>query len=420
MKTTKTSPKINWNANLILLLPWFAYLLSYLGRANYGACILEIVTETGTARSVAGMVSATLSICYSIGQLVNGLLVQKTSPVKVIKYELFAVALINFLFPATDSFALKIVLWAINGCVQSVLLCGVTKIYVENLEEPYLSRSAVIINTVGAFGGVANYVITYFALRFSRWQTVFYVAFALLFTLAILWTIFMPKLTSGSTATVSEPKKTDTSSKKQSSATSNNGLLYQLSRNGAFIAIIGCVAIGFLREGMSLWIPSYISDAFAMEAASSTLMTVFVPLFQVSGAFLAGYIGRQIHNLHFPACILFAVSACCMVLLLLVGGLHPALSILFFGMNAISMTATLTIYLSMFPLRFYDRAYSASIVGLSNFCSHLGEFMATSGIGWISEHGGWGVTFGALASFALLASCLSIIGGTLCRKERTS
>lgn len=45
--------------------------------------------------------------------------------------------------------------------------------------------------------------------------------------------------------------------------------------------------------------------------------------------------------------------------------------------------------------------------------------MATSGIGWISEHGGWGVTFGVLAGFALLASCLSIIGGTLCRKERT-
>lgn len=31
-------------------------------------------------------------------------------------------------------------LWGINGCMQATLLCGITRIFSETLEEPWLSR----------------------------------------------------------------------------------------------------------------------------------------------------------------------------------------------------------------------------------------------------------------------------------------
>ena len=49
----------------IILFAWLAYLFSYMGRANYGACIVEIVATTGVSRATAGMVTSVFSLFNS-------------------------------------------------------------------------------------------------------------------------------------------------------------------------------------------------------------------------------------------------------------------------------------------------------------------------------------------------------------------
>ncbi len=386
---------------IILALSYFAYLFSYLGRNNYSTCILQIVNDTGISRAVAGSVTAAFSICYALGQLSTGFLIKKLSPVKILSFELFLASIINFVFPFSSSFSTMLVLWATNGIIQSTILCSLTQIFVDNLKEPYLSKSAVLINTIGAVGGFLNYFIAWALLKYSVWQSTFLLSSILLFVFGLVWIFIMPKITE-KTQTVNVTK--DVADEKP------RGFISQLKEHGAFAGLLACLAVGALREGVALWIPSYINDSFNIDTATSTFLTVFVPMLQIIGAFLSGTFARKFYNLHIGAIISFSISALCMTSLFLLGHINVYLTIALFTCNSISVTCGMSLYLSFFPLRFFEKSFTARVVGLSSFFMHTGDFLAAIGIGYISENGSWSNVFIALFSIAAFAVFVSVLG----------
>ncbi|MBQ8511747.1 MAG: MFS transporter, partial [Clostridia bacterium] len=392
-------------------LAWLAYLISYLGRSDYSACMLTILTETGAARATAGMVSSVFALFNAVGQVVSGFIVKKYSPVRVIGVELFTVALINLFFPIADSFVIMALLWGINGAMQSTLLCGTTQIFAHTLREPYLSRGVVLLNTIGAVGGMFNYLLSWFLIRFANWQSVFFTVSTLLFVLGLLWCVFMPKLTK------TEPAAAAASETKKSAPALSIGK--QLTLYGTVYVILGAFFVGLLRESVSLWIPSYMNEVFGFSNSLSTILTVFVPCLQACGALLGGRIGRSVRNLHYPAGAAFTLSAVCLLLIRLCGSANVVLTILLFVINAICMTGALTFLLSLFPIRYFGKGQVAVLVGIINFSVHMGDFLASSGIGWFSQISGWNVTFVILSSAALLAAVLCIAGGYVCQKQDT-
>ena len=385
----------------IIFLAWLAYLISYLGRSDYSACMLTILTETGAARATAGMVSSVFALCNAFGQIASGFIMRKVSPLRVIGIELFTVAGINLLFP---------VLWGINGAMQSTLLCGTTQIFTETLREPYLSRGVVLLNTIGAVGGMFNYLLSWFLIRFVSWKAVFLTVSTLLFILGAVWYLRMPKLTA----------------EKNESTAGNTGIPenrprplpigQQLRLYGTIYIILGAFFVGLLRESVSLWIPSYMNEVFGFSNSLSTILTVFVPCLQACGALLGGRIGRNLRNMHFPAGAAFGISALCLLSIRALGSACAPLTILLFVINAVCMTAALTFLLSLFPIRYFGKGQVAVLVGIINFSVHAGDFVASSGIGWLSQNGGWTLTFALLSAAAVFAGSLCTAGGALCRK----
>ena len=63
----------------IIFISWLAYLISYLGRNDYSACLLEIVNSTGMTRASAGMISSSFALCNAVGQLISSMLVPEGS-----------------------------------------------------------------------------------------------------------------------------------------------------------------------------------------------------------------------------------------------------------------------------------------------------------------------------------------------------
>lgn len=413
MKTKKQSI-------LIIAFAWFAYLISYMGRADYSACLVEIVNTMQISRTAAGLVTSVFSICNAFGQIGSGFLLKKFSPVKIIGTELFCVAVINFLFPYGNSVLFMALLWGMNGALQSTLLCSATRIFMETLKEPWLSKGAVMLNTVGATGGTLNYILTWFLIRHADWQTVFITVGGILSIAGILWIIFMPSLSVPLTVTAGEsplPARKSVVSLNTDKGSEKISLLSCLARYGALFMMTGCFMIGLMRESVSLWIPSYINEVFELGTGKSVIMTVFVPALQILGAVLGGALGRRFRNLHFPSGILFLISGLCMGLLYLAGNFHPFFSVGMFVINAICMTAALTLSLSLFPMRFLPLQHAPLFVGILNFFVHAGDFLASAGIGWLSQSCGWETTFSILFAIALMAGVLYSIGGGLCKKD---
>lgn len=420
---------------LIIFIAWVAYIVSYLGRSDYSACILEIVTHTGVTRATAGMVSSVFALCNAFGQAASGFILKKLPPLPLIGVELFTVAVINFLFPGSNSFVLMAILWGINGCMQSILLCGITQIFLETLQEPYLSRGVVLLNTVGAVGGALNYVLSWFMIRYINWQAVFITVATLLTIHALVWCLVMPKLTGNNRFLYCKKKMpgiiqpdaaiagtTDISGNADAPEKQDSlqAFFSQLACFGTAFVILGAFFIGMLRESVSLWIPSYMNEIFGLSNSLSTIVTMFVPCLQICGALLGGKVGRQTRILHFPSAIAFLLSGTCLFLLPIAGSSSSVITLVLFVINAVCMTAALTFLLSLFPIRFFGKGQAPVLVGLINFSVHAGDFVASAGIGWLSQAGGWWLTFGSLGTLALLSAIICMIGGYICRKEVTA
>ena len=393
----------------IIFISWLAYLISYLGRNDYSACLLEIVNSTGMTRASAGMISSSFALCNAVGQLISSMIVNKVSPIKLISAEIFTVAIINLLFPTSENLYIMMLLWGMNGVMQATLLCGITRIFSETMEEPWLSRGAVSLNTIGAIGGMINYLLCPLLIRFFRWQIVFFTISTMLFILGVVWCIVMPGLTSD--------KKKEQSVQKIRVDGRSKSLLEILFSKGVFCALLAVFVIGSLRESVSLWIPSYLNESFQLSVTLSTAVTAVVPMLQICGALLAGRVGRKTKNLFLPSMVAFMTSMTCFILIRAIGTATVAAVVVLFVINAISMTAALTFLLSLYPIRCMDRKNIAKLVGVLNFCVHLGDFAASTGFGWLSTVGGWSWTFSVMALLALSAVLISLIGMTVERKR---
>jgi len=395
---------------LIIFIAWLAYLISYLGRNDYSACILEIVTSTGMTRASAGMISSAFALCNAIGQLISTIIINKVSPMKLITAEIFSVAIINLLFPASGNFYVMMLLWGINGCMQATLLCGITRIFSETLEEPWLSRGAISLNTIGAVGGVVNYLLSPVLIHFFNWKTVFFTISTMLFALGVVWCTVMPRLTA--------TKKNEINAIKSPVKVKSKTIFEILRSPSAVCTLIAVFIIGALRESVSLWIPSYLNESFKLTVTVSTAITAVVPMLQIFGALLAGQTARKAQNLFFPALVTFLISTACFVLIPSVGQLTAVATVFLFVINAISMTAALTFLLSLYPIRCMERKDIAKFVGLLNFFVHLGDFAASTGFGWLSSVGGWDLTFSVMAALSFTAAIIAFIGIKISNKRK--
>ena len=386
----------------IIFISWLAYLISYLGRNDYSACMLEFINSTGISRASAGMISSSFALCNAVGQLVSSILINKIPPIKLIAAEIFSVAAINLLFPASDNLYFMMLLWGINGVMQATLLCGVTRIFSETLEEPWLSRGAVSLNTIGAIGGMVNYLLCPLLIRFFRWQTVFFTISTMLFMLGIIWCTVMPKLTA--------VKKKNTIATNIPIEGKSKSIFEIIRSKGVVFALMAVFVIGSLRESVSLWIPSYLNENFKLSVTLSTAITSVVPMLQICGALIAGRVGRKTKNLFLPSMVAFLLSMSCFTMIKSLGTATVVVSIVFFIINAISMTAALTFLLSLYPIRCMDRKNIAKLVGILNFCVHLGDFAASTGFGWLSTVSGWNWTFSVMIILAFSAVIITFFG----------
>ena len=75
---------------------WLAYTIAYVGRLNYSASIVEIISQTGAGKEAAGAVSSFFYAAYGAGQLINGILSKKYAPRISVTVALIGSAASNF------------------------------------------------------------------------------------------------------------------------------------------------------------------------------------------------------------------------------------------------------------------------------------------------------------------------------------
>ena len=242
---------------------------------------------------------------------------------------------------------------------------------------------------------------------YLTWKNVFLIISTMSAVVGIAWCIIVPKDTKGKI-------NRDAIDVDVHEKVSLRGLF---GSNAACFAMLAGAFVGIFRNSMTLWIPTYMNDALKMDSGFAVMITACITGSQICGSVLGEYFGKKSKNLLKLTFSTFMFSVLSFLGIFIYGRTSIILTTILFIINAICMTAALTFVLSLYPIRYFKKNEVVVLVGVINFCVYLGDFFASTGIGWLSENMGWDLMFGFLAICSVVVAVLCLWGGCILERQ---
>lgn len=400
MSSTKTigGKKLAWILTLI-------YFTSYVTRINLAAVISEVVTATGFSRTELAVALTCLSATYGIGQVVNGMLGDRVKPQNLILTGLITATVINFVFPfLASSPMLMAILWGINGFAQAMMWPPIVKILVANMDDNMYSYAVVRVSWGSSIGTIAVYLLAPLLIGITGWQGVFIASALIGAIVTVLWCFIK--------GNIQVPAQQVSDGGKPVKAHIPKQALFPM----VFIAL-GIIFQGMLRDGVTSWMPSYLSEIFNLGNQTSIFCTVSLALFgMVSYTVATALYKRFFSNEVTCGGVIFIASIVSALLLFIFFDAGAVLSILLMAILTACMHGINLMLITHVPKRFKKYGNISTISGAVNACTYIGSAIFTYAVALLSEKIGWRSTVGVWALIALLGTVCCFIAAKPWRK----
>ncbi len=384
----------NFSENKIIFICWLAYTAAYVGRLNFNASIVAIISDLGVTKADAGLVSSFFFFAYGAGQLVNGILSKKYNAKIMIFLSLICSAVFNFLMPACGDISVMKYIWLGNGIVQSVLWSTLIKTLSDFVSDKKLPKAILAMSTTVAVGTFIAYGISSVSVKFGNWQTVFYVASAVLIISGITWFILFGK---------SPEKVTAASEQKGDKAKMKKAVLLAL-----FLAAFAGIANGFIKDGINTWVPSVLYEEFGVSQSFSILLTLLLPMVSTLGAAIAKKIHEKIKSHAAMNFIFYLFSAILCGGILLSLKYHSIVTVMIcFICVACGMAMINNVITSMFALDYRSQLNAGFAAGLLNTFCYIGSTATSYTLGTVAQSSGWNAVF-------IIMLCVCLGAGAIC------
>ena len=157
------------------------------------------------------------------------------------------------------------------------------------------------------------------------------------------------------------------------------------------IAIMAAIALqGMLRDGVTTWMPSYISETYNLGNGISIFSGVLLPLFGIASFYIASRIyGDRLKSPVAGSAIIFAVGAVAALGLFFLNGTSAVGSILLSALLTGCMHGVNLLLICMVPPFFKAQGNVSTVSGVLNSCTYVGSAVSTYGIARLSGSIGW-------------------------------
>ena len=399
---------------LLFLLCWCVYFSSYIGRLNYSSVMSSMMEEGILTLSQAGSISMVYFFAYGIGQLCNGILGDKSRPQNMIFLGLFSSGMANLLMGCMKTFWVLAALWGINGYMQSMIWPPIIRIFAEKYSAEKKRQYSVDIASSMAVGTLTSYFLSACAMKLFTWQAAFFLAAGIMASIAVIWIIgyrrvdrFLMQKGTGTTVSIEKSVKEEADIGQEKVHTP---LLPLVLGSGLMGILLPVMIHGVLKDGITQWVPTYIYDCYDVTSSFSVLVTMVLPLINLTGAYAARYAGRKHPEEEIRTSIwFFGIATAALLCLLLFGKWHVLLAVVQFAIITASMMAVNTLYVNMIPLHFEAQGRVAAVSGLLNATAYLGSAISTFTIGILVEKAGWPVTMVGWVGITAVALAVCVI-----------
>lgn len=382
----------------LALLLSLTYFVSYVTRINYGAVILEMENSTGISYTLLSMAVSGSAVTYGLGQIVSGLFGDRIAPKHLITGGLFLTCLMNLLIPVVSpNVYLMTAVWSVNGIAQAFMWPPIVVILTEMLTSEEYKKSTVLVSAGSSMGTVAVYLTAPLLIKASSWHSVFYVSAACALLMALLIMKFCPSVKSGEKA-----EKTKNGDK---------GKIKDVLTPFLLLVMLAVCLQGILRDGISTWMPTYISETYNLGSFVSILSGGILPVFSIACSTGSLWLyNKYFKNPSSYAALMFAIGAASAAVLYVFSGTNALLSVISCGLLTGCMHGVNLMFTCMIPPLFMKNGNVATVSGIINSSTYIGSAVSGVGTAALSGVAGWGTVaavwcviaaFGAVLCFLL-------------------
>lgn len=378
---------------LLTLLMMAAYTVSYLTRINFGAVISEMVTAENLSKSALSLAVTGSFITYGAGQVISGFIGDKFQPKHLVFIGFFVSSAMNILIPLCGSTTAMVAVWCVNGFAQAFMWPPLVRLMTSTLNDSDYQRACLVVSWGSSFGTIIIYLISPAVISLADWRFVFFICAALGILMSILWIIKCPII--------------ETEQKKIKSEKNTKGL--SLLFNPVMLCVmLGIILQGSLRDGVTTWMPSFISETFNLSNEISILSGVILPIFGIISFQISSRLYRKcFKNPVTCAGIVFATGVVSAALLAVLSNKSAVGAIILSALLTACMHGVNLMLICMIPDHFSNTGKVSLISGTLNACTYIGSAISTYGTAVIAEKTSWNTTI-------IIWACIALLGTAVC------
>lgn len=387
---------------------WIVYAASYFIRICYAAAIAPIVAEGHFSKGEIGLVGTAFFICYGAGQLISGLIGDKVNPFFMLIFGAATGGLCCFFMPLADSFPLMLSIWGANGLFQSMLWSPILRIYSETIDKSLSKKAILNISLSLPIGTICAYFLSTFIIKYSGWQYVFISGGIVIILSAVLvvFVLFYSKkdLSAKPKSQLSDIKDNCDAQK------GKQGVLSLAVLSGLFIIMLPSFLHGMMRDGITNWVPTMITELYGVSPSFSVFLTIVLPVFNAFGAYAVVPLYKKLgENEMRTAGVIAIVALIPLFLLLLKNRLSVYVIIILLVLTTSVMYALNYLIISLVPVRFSKFSCTSSVSGILNSAAHIGCAVSSYGFGAVSERAGWNAVIIIWIAAAFMTALFSFL-----------
>lgn len=402
MPTTHSKPSPSLP---LFLLCWLMYFSSYLGRLNFSAVMPEMMQEGVLTMSQAGLLNTVFFVTYAAGQLILGMLADRASPGRMILLGCFVTAAANACFGLCQGFVPMLLLRGAIGFFSAMLWPPVLRIFSMYMNEDDRIKYSIHMTSAVAAGTLGAYLLSAGMLQLFGWRAAFIAPAILMAGLGFVWLLVFPRFA---------PAAVPSSAAQSAPAPAGEAplsLRATLLVPGVLVALVPVLFHGALKDGMSSFVPTLISDVFKTPATFSLLLSTVMPIVNLSGAVAAQFVLKKLGgNELLASAVFFCLAGFAMAAMALFPSASLVLSIVLLSVTTSCMLAVNTLLVSVLPLRFGAYGRVSTLSGGLNALGYLGSAIASTFIGFTVEHAGWSAAIWSWFVICLIATLVLFFG----------
>jgi len=407
---------------LFILLCWLTYSCSYIGRLNLSASMSEMIADGIFLKSQAGAVTTGYFLCYGGGQFFSGWLGDRFRPRFLIFIGLLLSAACNFLISLEPPLWLLATLWSLNGLSLSLLWAPLVKLISDRVSAERRCRACTALATTMAAGTLMSYLLCAALIETLGWHASFYVPAGIAAAISVVWLSLTTKIERHADKTgIDEIPFCRAEADEEDQVPHDEvpaKLFPLLAVSGLLTLTLASGVQSILKDCMSTWAPTFLTDAYRLDSVTSILFGTLLPVFGLLGPYLANWIMRKVSDEFTSTFWLFIISSGALALLVLAGRYSLGVAVFCLALTYACSLGQNMMLVGTIPMYFLNVGRVAGVTGVLNASAYFSAAAMSLLTGILVEKFSWEVTMTVWTALSLAASVFCVLARRRWKKFR--